>query len=86
MGWRRGPDDHVEAVAQGPLGLGGGEVEAGDQAFAGRRVGDGAVDGVVGEEGSPGKYIWVTRRWVKERPNTEKWMWAGRQALSLRQG
>ena len=37
--------------------------------------------------GSPGKYIWVTRRWVNERPSTEKWMWAGRQALWwLRQG
>ena len=32
--------------------------------------------------GSSGKYIWVTRRWVKARPNSEKWMWAGRQALS----
>ena len=31
--------------------------------------------------GSPGKYIWVTRRCVNARPNTEKWMCCGRQAL-----
>ena len=31
--------------------------------------------------GSSGKYIWVTSRWVNARPNSEKWMWAGRQAL-----
>ena len=32
--------------------------------------------------GSSGKYIWVTRRWTKARPNSEKWMCAGRQALA----
>ncbi len=32
--------------------------------------------------GSSGKYIWVTSRCVKARPNTEKWMCAGRQALA----
>jgi hypothetical protein len=31
--------------------------------------------------GSPGKNIWVTRRWVKARPKSEKWMCAGRQAF-----
>ena len=31
--------------------------------------------------GSPGKYIWVTRRWVNARPNTEKWMCCGRHAF-----
>jgi len=31
--------------------------------------------------GSPGKYICVTSRPVSDGPNTEKWMWAGRQAL-----
>ena len=30
---------------------------------------------------SSGKYICVTSRWVNARPNSEKWMWAGRQAL-----
>ena len=37
--------------------------------------------GSNGNSGSPGKYIWVTRRLVKPVPNTEKWMCAGRQAL-----
>ena len=37
--------------------------------------------GSKANNGSPGKYIWVIRRWVKDRPNNEKWMWAGRQAL-----
>ena len=37
--------------------------------------------GSNGNSGSPGKYICVTRRETKEWPNTEKWMWAGRQAL-----
>ena len=31
--------------------------------------------------GSPGKNIWVTRRCAKARPNSEKWMCAGRQAF-----
>ena len=39
------------------------------------------------KSGSPGKYIWVTSRWVNARPNSEKWMCAGRQALGwLRHG
>ena len=33
------------------------------------------------KSGSPGKYIWVTRRCTKARPKTEKWMCAGRHAL-----
>ena len=33
------------------------------------------------KSGSPGKYIWVTSRWTNARPNSEKWMCAGRQAL-----
>src|SRR5215467_3137097 len=37
--------------------------------------------GSCAKSGSPGKYIWVTRRWVNARPNSEKWMCAGRQAL-----
>src|ERR1700750_870686 len=31
--------------------------------------------------GSPGKYIWVTRRVANAGPKYEKWMWFGRQAL-----
>ena len=31
--------------------------------------------------GSPGKYIWVTSRCVNARPNSEKWMCAGRHAF-----
>jgi hypothetical protein len=31
--------------------------------------------------GSPGKYICVISRCVNARPNTEKWMCAGRHAL-----
>src|SRR5262249_14638029 len=43
--------------------------------------------GSYGNSGSPGKYIWVTRRWAKERPNSERWMCAGRQAFGwLRHG
>ena len=43
--------------------------------------------GSYGNSGSSGKYIWVTRRWVKARPNREKWMCAGRQAFGwLRHG
>ena len=37
--------------------------------------------GSNGNSGSPGKYIWVTSRDRNEWPNTEKWMWFGRQAL-----
>ena len=37
--------------------------------------------GSNGNSGSPGKYICVTSRWAKARPNSEKWMCAGRQAL-----
>src|SRR3569833_537532 len=37
--------------------------------------------GSNGNSGSFGKYICVTRRVTKEWPNTERWMWAGRQAL-----
>src|SRR5919204_3926342 len=33
------------------------------------------------KSGSSGKYICVTSRWVNARPNSEKWMCAGRQAL-----
>jgi hypothetical protein len=38
--------------------------------------------GSYAKSGSPGKYIWVTSRSVKRRPKSEKWMCAGRQALS----
>ena len=37
--------------------------------------------GSYGKSGSPGKYICVTSRCSKERPSSEKWMCAGRQAL-----
>ena len=37
--------------------------------------------GSSANSGSPGKYIWVTRRSVNARPKTEKWMCAGRQAF-----
>ena len=37
--------------------------------------------GSSGSSGSPGKYIWVTSRWVNARPNSEKSMGHGRQAL-----
>ena len=40
VGWRRGPRRPRRSGSRA-LGLGGGEVEAGDQAFAGCRVGDG---------------------------------------------
>ena len=33
------------------------------------------------KSGSPGKYICVISRWVNARPNSEKWMCAGRQAF-----
>ena len=32
--------------------------------------------------GSPSKYICVTSLCAKAWPNTEKWMWAGRQSLT----
>ena len=38
--------------------------------------------GSCSKSGSSGKYICVTSRWVKLRPNSEKWMWAGRQAFA----
>ena len=38
--------------------------------------------GSYANSGSPGKYICVTSRWVNARPKSEKWMCAGRQALS----
>ena len=38
--------------------------------------------GSYGNSGSLGKYICVTSRWVNAVPKIEKWMWAGRQALT----
>ena len=38
--------------------------------------------GSYAKSGSPGKYICVTSRSVNARPKTERWMCAGRQALS----
>src|SRR6185437_11803077 len=38
--------------------------------------------GQSGISGSPSKYIWVMRRCAKPEPNTEKWIWAGRQSLT----
>src|SRR5436189_246894 len=37
--------------------------------------------GSKSSNGSPGKYIWATSRSANVRPKTEKWIWAGRQAL-----
>ncbi len=37
--------------------------------------------GSCAKSGSPGKYICVISRWVNARPNSEKWMCAGRHAL-----
>ena len=37
--------------------------------------------GSIASSGSPGKYICVTSRSVKARPNSEKWMWFGRHAF-----
>ena len=37
--------------------------------------------GSSASSGSPGKYIWVISRVAKPGPNSEKWMWFGRQAL-----
>src|SRR6185503_9736101 len=43
--------------------------------------------GSIASSGSPGKYIWVTRRAPHDAPNSEKWMWLGRHALGwLRHG
>ena len=38
--------------------------------------------GSCSKSGSAGKYIWVMRRLLKASPNSERCMWAGRQALS----
>ena len=38
--------------------------------------------GSYSNSGSPGKYICETSRVANAGPNSEKWMWAGRQAFS----
>jgi hypothetical protein len=47
-----------------------------------RALRHGQEDRVEGSSGSPGKNIWVTRREAMLLPNSEKWMWLGRQALA----
>ena len=79
----RPAQDDVEPVAERVLGHRRLPVEGGDQA---RRARSSAVQLKIGSapsSGSPGKYIWVTRRVAKAGPKTEKWMCAGRQALCV---
>ena len=59
-----------------------GQVEPRRSAARARPVGDRVEDRVLSaNSGSSGKYICVTSRCVNARPNSEKWMCAGRHAL-----
>ena len=81
-GRRRAAHDDVEAEPEGPLRA---RSRRGRSAAIRRRRAAGSGTALkIGSwknSGSSGKYIWVTRRWVNARPNTEKWMCAGRHAL-----
>ena len=72
----------VEAVAQGPLRPRRFQVEGGDHAPAGLLVAGPIGRSGRAPRGSPGKYIWVMSLLLNASPKSERWMWAGRQALS----
>ena len=75
------PEHDVPAVGERPLGLGGLEVEAGDEQLARPGSRTELKMGSYAKSRSPGKYICVTSRCVNARPKTEKWMCAGRHAF-----
>ena len=56
-------------------------IERRDEPLARLLVADRVIDRIEREEGVARKYICVTSRSVKSRPNSEKWMWSGRQAF-----
>jgi hypothetical protein len=58
------------------------EVEARHEQVAARGSRTAWKIGSYSKSGSPGKYICVTSRCVNNRPKSEKWMCAGRQAFS----
>ena len=80
---RLAPAEHdVEAEAERPVRLRSGRSRTGDRAVRaplGSRIE--LKIGSNGKSGSPGKYICVTSRSVTARPNSEKWMCAGRHAF-----
>src|SRR4029077_14547372 len=57
------------------------EVESCSQTIRRRLVGDGCDDGIVGDERISLEIHLGYSLCAKPVPNTEKWMWAGRQLL-----
>lgn len=82
--WRAGgsPEHDVEAVGHRPRRPGRRQIEGTDEPPAGLIARDAREIGSWSKSGSSGKYICVTSRCMNARPNREKWMCAGRQALS----
>ena len=81
---RRAAQHDVPAVRERPLRLGGARGRtrrSSARAPAGSRTE--LKIGSWPNSGSPGKYICVTSRCVNARPNSEKWMCAGRHALRV---
>ena len=70
----------VESEAERPFGLRQLQLERRDQRCRARSSRMEWKIGSNGKSGSPGKYIWVTRRSVKARPK-RKWMCFGRHAF-----
>ncbi len=72
----------VELVGEAVQRDSGIHVEGCNQLLDRAGIGDRLDDRTLANQRSPSKYIWVISRWEKLVPNTEMWIWAGRQLLT----